>query len=81
MTQGAVELARLRWRCRRGLLELDIVLGQFIEQGYASLNEAQKIKFDALLDLSDNALWDRITEKEPAKDQEEIILLNSINKL
>jgi succinate dehydrogenase flavin-adding protein (antitoxin of CptAB toxin-antitoxin module) len=57
------------------------VLGQFIEQGYAGLNEAQKVKFDVLLDLSDNALWDRITGKEPAKDQEEIILLNLINKL
>jgi antitoxin CptB len=81
MTQNAVELARLRWRCRRGLLELDIVLGRFVEQEYVDLNEAQKIKFDVLLDFSDNALWDRITGKEPPEDQEEIILLNLINKL
>ena len=51
---------RLLWRCRRGLLELDIVLGRFIEQGYLSLDEAQQAAFDALLDMPDNELWDMI---------------------
>ena len=53
-------LKRVRWRCRRGLLELDIVLGRFIEQGYLSLDEAQQAAFDALLDMPDNELWDMI---------------------
>ncbi len=51
---------RMRWRCRRGLLELDIVLGRFIEQHYAELNAAQRIAFDALLDMPDTTLWDMI---------------------
>ena len=53
-------LKRVRWRCRRGLLELDIVLGRFIEQHYAELNAAQQIAFDALLDMPDTTLWDMI---------------------
>jgi antitoxin CptB len=76
-----MEVARMRWRCRRGLLELDIVLGRFVEQRYAALSEAQKSDFDELLDLSDNALWDRITGKEPVEDQKKLRLLNLINEI
>ena len=54
------ELERVRWRCRPGLLELDIVLGRFIENHYASLNEAELIAFDELLDMPDTLLWDMI---------------------
>ena len=64
-------LERVRWRCRRGLLELDIVLGRFIGQCYASLDEAQQIAFDALLDMPDNELWDMITGRVPVPLQSE----------
>jgi antitoxin CptB len=69
-------MQRIRWRCRRGLLELDIVLGGFIEH-YASLNTRQQAVFDTLLDLPDTNLWDMISGKLPAldKDQRELLLL------
>ncbi len=60
-TGDPVELQRLRWRCRRGLLELDIVLGRFVEHRYPKLNEQQRIVFDELLDMADNDLWDTVT--------------------
>lgn len=53
-------LERVRWRARRGLLELDIVLGRFIEQYYAQLDEAGQRAFESLLDMPDNLLWDMI---------------------
>ncbi|MEQ1532049.1 MAG: succinate dehydrogenase assembly factor 2 [Sideroxydans sp.] len=59
--EDSVELQRMRWRCRRGLLELDIVLGRFIEQHYVQLNNEQRIIFDELLDLPDTHFWDLIT--------------------
>ncbi|MBI5007398.1 MAG: succinate dehydrogenase assembly factor 2 [Nitrosomonadales bacterium] len=62
--RGEKSLERVRWRCRRGLLELDIVLGRFVEQRYASLDEAQLVAFDALLDMPDTVLWDMITGRE-----------------
>ncbi|MBU0621144.1 MAG: succinate dehydrogenase assembly factor 2 [Gammaproteobacteria bacterium] len=60
------ELERVRWRCRRGLLELDIVLGRFVEQRYAGMDRGQCEAFDELLDLPDTVLWDLVTgKKEP----------------
>lgn len=57
----AKELDRVRWRCRRGLLELDIVLGRFIEQRYAAMDDEQRLIFDELSGLPDMELWDLIT--------------------
>jgi antitoxin CptB len=56
----AKNLERVRWRSRRGLLELDIVLGRFIEKHYAQLSESEKQTFEELLDMPDNPLWDII---------------------
>ncbi|PTR14837.1 MULTISPECIES: succinate dehydrogenase assembly factor 2 [unclassified Nitrosospira] len=55
------QLERVRWRCRRGLLELDLVLQRFVDEYYARLGEAERRQFETLLDLSDNELWDMIT--------------------
>lgn len=79
MTIDPVSLERLRWRCRRGLLELDIVLGRFI-QHYASLDSRQKIAFDTLLDMPDTELWDMISGKLPAADAGQHALVELINK-
>ena len=57
------EVERIRWRCRRGMLELDIVLGRFIDRHYALLDEAGRTAFDALLDMPDTELWDMIAGK------------------
>ncbi len=57
------EMERIRWRTRRGMLELDIVLGRFVERHYAELDGAGRAAFDALLDMPDVELWDMITGK------------------
>jgi len=69
------ELERVRWRCRRGLLELDIVLGHFVEQRYLALDGRQRVIFDELLDLPDTELWDAITGKKepPHAHQHEVV--------
>ena len=63
-------LERIRWRARRGLLELDIVLGRFIEAHYEQLDEAGKQDFEALLDMPDNPLWDMIAGRTELGVQE-----------
>lgn len=75
---GSPELERVRWRCRRGLLELDIVLGRFVVAQYAQLDEAEKHTFDALLDMPDNPLWDMIAGKQDAVLSEQQALLEKI---
>ena len=73
-----VSMERIRWRCRRGLLELDIVLGRFIKH-YANLDSRQQVVFDSLLDLPDTNLWDMISGKLPALDEDQHALLVLIN--
>jgi len=52
------ELDRIRWHCRRGLLELDLVLQRFVDRHYAGLTAEQKREFEALLKEPDNDLLD-----------------------
>lgn len=72
------EMERLRWRCRRGLLELDIVLGRFVERDYATLNVVEKVAFDTLLDLPDTVLWDMASGRLEATEIDQIALLEKI---
>jgi antitoxin CptB len=51
-------LDRLRWKCRRGLLELDLVLQGFVEK---QLHENDMTSLSDLLDLPDNDLWDIVS--------------------
>ncbi|MGV8933618.1 MAG: succinate dehydrogenase assembly factor 2 [Gallionellaceae bacterium] len=71
-------LARMRWRCRRGLLELDIVLEHFMEH-YSKLDARQRLVFDELLELPDNTLWDMISGKTEVVVDEQQELLKLIN--
>ncbi len=74
-------LERVRWRCRRGLLELDIVLGRFIEAQYAQLDEAERQAFEALLDMPDNPLWDMVAGRQEAAQDEQQALLRKIREV
>jgi len=62
------ELERARWRCRRGLLELDIVLQRFMDRHYSQLSDKDLQQFATLLDLSDNDLWDMVTSRKEPED-------------
>ena len=50
------ELARLRWRCRRGMLENDLLLTRFLDRRGAALTAAEAAQLDRLLELPDDAL-------------------------
>ena len=57
----ARSLARLRWRCRRGMLENDLILTRFLDRRGDTLTEADVAALDRLLDLPDNELWDALS--------------------
>jgi antitoxin CptB len=57
----ATELRRLRWQCRRGLLELDLALEKFFERHAAELRRNDLPVLEALLALGDNDLWDLVS--------------------
>ncbi len=67
------ELARMRWKCRRGMLELDLLLRDFLDSGYRDLDEAGQRLFDRMLDYPDAVLLEwlmgriRPTDKDVAQ--------------
>jgi len=60
-----VDRNRLQWKCRRGLLELDLVLQGFLARQFSD-EEAEAL--DALLDLPDNDLWDIVSGRRDDYD-------------
>ena len=61
--------SRLRWRCRRGMLENDIILTRYLEAVGPAMPEADLIALDRLLDLADNELWDLLSGRTQADDE------------
>lgn len=60
MTEFMSELMskpKLRWACRRGMLELDVLLAPFVEQGYDALTHSEKQHFERLLACDDPDLF------------------------
>jgi len=49
--------ARLRWRCRRGMKELDVLLERYLDQRFAIASAAEQALFLQLLDCEDPDLW------------------------
>ena len=79
LTQVAVVM-RARWRCRRGMLELDIVLQRFIDNDYKKLSTQQLQQFERLLDLPDQDLWSLITGRQVTSDENLSTVLNLLQK-
>jgi antitoxin CptB len=66
---GERALSKLRWRCRRGLLENDLLIERFFARYAARLTVGQARGLHALMDLADNDLLDLLLwRKEPAVD-------------
>ena len=50
------QLARLRWQCRRGTKELDLLLQRYLDSGYLVAGDGEKALFVELLELEDDDL-------------------------
>ena len=57
MSLRCIEQSRLRWRCRRGMRELDQLLGWYLDVRYEKVDDAAKAAFATLLDQQDPQLW------------------------
>ena len=53
---------RLKWKCRRGLLELDLVLERYL------IGNPEDVELSQLLDLPDNDLWDIVSGRSERYD-------------
>jgi antitoxin CptB len=68
-------IKRLRWRTRRGTRELDALFGGWLDERFATADEATRMAFDELLDVQDPDLWDWVMghAQAPRADWQAII--------
>jgi antitoxin CptB len=63
-----IEVNRLRWRCRRGMLENDLILARFLDARGDTLTDGELAALDRLLGLSDSELWDLLSGRQEPED-------------
>ena len=65
-----IELNRMRWAARRGMLELDLVLAPFVSDRYAKLTESDRQRFQQLMLCEDQDLFGWFLRREQPADEE-----------
>ena len=66
--QQRVRNQKLRWHCRRALLELDIVFTRFWHQVGDELDEATAASLEQLLELEDHDVWELVSGRAVTDD-------------
>ena len=66
---NTAEMNRLRWRCtHRAMLEMDLMLGNFLESRFSNLTPEQSTAFVMLAEMEDQDLWPLIMGKRACVD-------------
>ena len=81
MSHDDIELRKLRWRCRRGMRELDQLLERWLDREWRKSPTAQREVFLRLLDTEDDKLWRWFLGHEIADDVEIAALVERIRSL
>jgi antitoxin CptB len=69
---------RLAWQCRRGMRELDELLGCFMAAGYNRLDEPGREHFSALLEYPDTVLLEMLMGRMAAADRDVAHVVHAI---
>lgn len=72
--------ARLRWQCRRGMLELDVILQSFFDSKFHSLTDEEQQAFERLLSQPDPILYSWLLGFEKTSDPSLIKIIELIKK-
>ena len=59
---------RLKWHCRRGLLEVDISLTRFLDEQFEGLTDEEQLAFVELADMEDYDVWHLISGQAECTD-------------
>jgi len=63
------KLQRLQWQCRRGMLELDLILRAFLDKNCLTLSLDDQELFEQLLTYSDQALYACLIKRQPIENK------------
>ena len=72
------DLSRLKWRCRRGMKELDVLLIRYLEQRFFQAPAEEQQAFRMLLELPDPQLFHYFVQRETPKDEAIANVVNNI---
>lgn len=75
------ELAKLRWRCRRGMRELDQLLLRYLDREWATAPESERAVFLRVLESEDDKLWRWVMGRERPGDDDVHALVRRIADL
>ena len=71
---------RLRWQCRRGMRELDVLLSGWLDRGYDAASEEQKAAFQRLLEFTDPELAAYLLRGVPSGDPRIDVVVGQIRR-
>ena len=69
---------RLAWQCRRGMRELDVILGCFLDTGFKRLDEQGRNHFSRLLEYPDSVLLEVLMGRMTATDRDVAHIVDTI---
>lgn len=75
------DVERLKWKSRRGLLELDLFFTNFWQQSALTLDKKDKATLSKLLDFSDNDILDLFMARKTSDDEDVQKLVDRVKKL
>ena len=82
MSTAEVRLKRLRWLCtHRAQLEMDVLLGNFLDKQFSKLSPEQEAAFITLAELEDNELWPLVIGKRECQDPVQAEVLSMIRNV
>jgi len=75
------QLSKLKWRCRRGMKELDLLLNRYLDEHYSDSSSAEQSQFQALLELPDMDLYDYVLGRKRPDDPALLTLIEKVQTL
>ena len=73
--QGDSRIRKLRWMCRRGMKELDVLLEAFLERQDAALRNGEWLQLESFLGEEDDRIWDwiQLTQTPESREYQSLV--------
>ena len=81
MPDAVADVAKLRWGCRRGMRELDVVLTRYVDRVWPTASPAERRAFAQLLELQDPELFGYLVGRSSPTEDDQRAVIACIRRL
>jgi antitoxin CptB len=74
-------LARLRWRCRRGMRELDVMLTRYLDRAWDAASPAERAAFAQLVEMQDPQLFGYLVGRTAPVEESQRAVIDAMRQL